>query len=265
MREPPYQQTFRFLLLGLPFLFCCVPDLSRPCLNALSSASAPATAVTHFTPAAPPALPASQPVAQRLRSSSVLPCPACLVLSSLSHQSLSLLPSPALSLSPPLTSDLSSPTVRPRPCSPSTHYRCECGRRGLEVAPVPGLGAWSAMAGRLMLALPILLFLLLVGELQVACLSSMLRPFSFSCALVSVVGNAWTARCLACSRKKTRIDSSCSLVLMFCCVFLSIFSGNVLFHCSPFLNLYPCTIFVSFHRKPRTEDLSLYLQKKKNF
>jgi len=39
MREPPYQGTFRFLLLGLPFLFCCVPDLSRPCLNALSSIS----------------------------------------------------------------------------------------------------------------------------------------------------------------------------------------------------------------------------------
>ena len=29
------------------------------------------------------------------------------------------------------------------------------------------------------------------------------------------------------------------------------------------MNLHPCTIFFSFHRKPRTEDLSLYLQKKK--
>ena len=262
MREPPYQQTFRFLLLGLPFLFCCVPDLSRP-FHSPRLASAPATAVTHFTPAAPPALPASQPVAQRLRSSSVLPCPACLVLSSLS-----LTPplSGSLSLSPPLTSDLSSPTVRPRPCSPSTHYRCECGRRGLEVAPVPGLGAWSAMAGRLRLALPILLFFLLVGELQVACLSSMLRPFSFSRALVSVVSNAWTARCLACSRKRTRFDSSCSLVLMFCCVFLSIFRGCSISLLPPFFESTSLHHILFFPSKTQNRRfIAVFTKKKKNF
>jgi hypothetical protein len=86
---------------------------------------------------------------------------ACHVLSSIS---LSLNPHLSGSLSPP-----QSPTVRPPPCSPSTHCRCKRGHRGLEAAAVPGLGARLAMARRLMLALPVLLFLLLVGELLVVC------------------------------------------------------------------------------------------------
>lgn len=162
----PYQQTFlvpRFLLLlgGLPFLFCSVSGLEpalfkRPKLHFIAPGSRP-----H-----PPQQPSRTSLQQQ-------PCgSACVAVHSrrlcARHPCLSRLVltlTPPGSLSPP--HDLSP--VRPIHALPLA--RCECGRRGPGLAAVPGLGARSAMAGRLMLALPILLFLLLVGELLVACRS----------------------------------------------------------------------------------------------
>jgi hypothetical protein len=160
-REPPYQQTF----LAPDFYYTPRPSVSllfrsglepalfkRPQLHFIAPGWRPHPQQPSRTSLQqpPPALPASQPVAQRLRSVVRAPVP----VSSCPHSLISL--------------SHSSPPV-PRPCSsPSTHCRCDCGRRGPGVSAVPGLGARSAMAGRLMLALPILLFLLLVGELQVA-------------------------------------------------------------------------------------------------
>ena len=142
---------------GTSISVCPVPDSTTPSTPfhhfvAPRLASAPSTAVTHFTPL-PPALWLCFPaVAQRL------PPPAVpeSSLSSPRHSSCS------LSLSLPTTGKAAA-------LRPSTHCYRERGHRGRGAAAVPELGARSAMAGRLVLALPVLLLLLLVGESLLPC------------------------------------------------------------------------------------------------